>query len=131
MADCATTSRSSCASFWMEVKALYDGGAGWALTEQEQERACAVNDAFSDKSPQYQYLIEAHLSVPHYGKRWITASDLVGLRGENTGMSTRWGKALALLAKEGEIEMRKGRSRRIEYLLPMPKQSGLELDEAA
>lgn len=117
--------------FWLEVKALYNGGAGWALTEQEQERACAVNDAFSDKSPQYQYLIEAHLSVPHYGKRWITASDLVNLRGENTGMSTRWGKALTLLAKEGAIERREVRSRRVEYLLPMPKQSGLELDEAA
>ncbi|WP_421308196.1 VapE domain-containing protein [Aeromonas veronii] len=117
--------------FWLEVKALYNGGAGWALTEQEQERACAVNDEFAEKTAQYQCLVEEHIAKPHYGKRWVAASDVVNLRGEKSSMVRMWGKALALLAKEGVIEMRKGRCRRTEYLLPMPKQSDIELDEAA
>ncbi|MFM5589160.1 VapE domain-containing protein [Aeromonas rivipollensis] len=117
--------------FWLEVKSLYDAGTGWALTEQEQERACAVNDAFAEKSAQYQCLVEEHIAKPHYGKRWVAASDVVNLRGEKSSMVRVWGKALALLAKEGVIDRREGRGRRVEYLLPMPKQSGIELDEAA
>lgn len=117
--------------FWLEVKALYDGGAGWALTEQEQERACAVNDEFAEKSPQYIRIIEEHITKPHYGKAWVTVSTLVELHGEPVSMGGRWGRALTLLAKEGMIEKRCRSRGRTEYLIPMPKQSGLEIDEAA
>lgn len=117
--------------FWLEVKALYDTGAGWALTEQEQERACAVNDEFAEKSPQYIRIIEEHITKPHYGKAWVTVSTLVELHGEPVSMGGRWGRALTLLAKEGMIEKRCRSRGRTEYLIPMPKQSGIELDDAA
>lgn len=107
--------------FWLEVKALYDNGAGWALTDNEQTQASAVNDQFVEKSPQYMRIFEEHITKPHSGKRWVAASELATLHGDPVGMGTRWGKALKLLAEEGQIESRKGRANRTEYLLPMPK----------
>ena len=108
--------------FWLEVKALYDSGHGWMLTQEEQEQAKSINDPYNDKGALYEYLRD------HFAKEtenltreelnWLTAGELVkNDRKLSAHQSALIGKALSKLAKERLIPTRKGRANRTEYYL--------------
>jgi len=108
--------------FWLEVKALYDSGHGWMLTQEEQEMAKSVNDPYNDKGALYDYLRD------HFAKEtenltreelnWLTAGELVkNDRKLSAHQVALIGKALKKLASEGVIPSRKGRANRTEYYL--------------
>lgn len=112
--------------FWLEVKAHYESGATWFLDDATAALAASENDAHTDKGPYYEVIYHHHLSRPLASSEWLTASELCARHGEKLSMASNWGKALRVLASEGKLQSRRGRSNRTEYLLPVdsPKEKG-------
>lgn len=105
--------------FWLEVKALYESGFGWMLTDDILLKAKQVNEFFSDKGNWYQYILETYVQCPNSkAKRWVSAADLVNLDSKLSGVNTKQiGIALSHLYKDGLIDRREGRSRSRFFLL--------------
>ncbi|WP_447747654.1 VapE domain-containing protein [Aeromonas veronii] len=112
--------------FWLEVRERYESGATWFLDDATAALAASENDAHTDKGPYYEVIYHHHLSRPLASSEWLTASELCARHGERLSMASSWGKALRLLASEGKLQSRRGRSNRTEYLLPVdsPKEKG-------
>lgn len=117
--------------FWLEVKAKYDAGETWMLSEHTLQMAAAVNDNFTDKGSVYEFLMDYHIGKNWSDSRWLTAADVVQIHGGNPAMAREYGKALRRMASEGVIEMKEGRSRRVEYLLKYNRHDRLVLDEGS
>ncbi|MCX2533885.1 hypothetical protein OQ486_10375, partial [Plesiomonas shigelloides] len=98
-------------------------GSSWQLDERTQRIQAKVNDAYTDKGAHYDSIVDAYLGANSNTFRWFTAGELTAHQGEPASKSGPWGKALKLLAQEGLIESRTGRSRRTEYRLPVPSNS--------
>lgn len=111
---------------WLEVKSHYESGATWFLDDATAALAASENDAHTDKGPYYEVIYHHHLSRPLASSEWLTASELCARHGEKLSMASNWGKALRVLASEGKLQSRRGRSNRTEYLLPVdsPKEKG-------
>lgn len=105
--------------FWLEVKAMYDKGESWMLTDAEQMKSIKQNDRFDDKGAHYKYLFDVYAPISEDNLcMWVTAGEVVnGDRRFNSGQTGVVGKALKRLADEKIIESRQGRSRRTEYYL--------------
>ena len=105
--------------FWLEVLALYESGVSWFLDDATAALAASENDAHTDKGPYYEVIYHHHLSRPLALSEWLTASELCARHGEKLSMASNWGKALRLLASEGKLQSRKGRSNQTLYCLPI------------
>ncbi|MEN0676396.1 VapE domain-containing protein [Plesiomonas shigelloides] len=116
--------------FWLEVKELYINGSSWQLDERAQRKQAKVNDTYTDKGAHYNSIVDAYLGANSNTFRWFTAGELTAHQGESASKSGPWGKALKQLAQEGLIESKTGRSRRVEYRLPVPSNSINSVDGA-
>ncbi|WP_236271818.1 virulence-associated E family protein [Aeromonas veronii] len=105
--------------FWLEVKAKYDDGGSWYLDETTVIQAASVNDAHTDKGAWYDIICHHYLSGEYNDTKWVVASELCKLHGEKVNMATSCGKALRMLASEGKIKSKKGRSNQTLYCLPV------------
>jgi phage/plasmid primase-like uncharacterized protein len=115
--------------FWLEVKAKYDAGETWMLSEDTLQKAAAVNDNFTDKGSVYEFLMDYHVGKNWTDSGWFTAADVVQIHGGNPVMAREYGKALKRMASEGVIEMKEGRSRRVEYLLRFNRRERSSFEE--
>ena len=106
--------------FWLEIKADYDSGEGWMLTKDELKQTTAINADFQDKGTWYQWAYERFAGKPETASHdWRTAADVCSLYGHGSHNTKAVGRALALLAKEGHIKMKEGRSRiKLYYVNP-------------
>ncbi|OBU22903.1 hypothetical protein AYY22_07840 [Photobacterium kishitanii] len=105
--------------FWLEIKALYEAGFGWMLSDDIIIKAKEVNESFRDKGNWYQYIRETYVdSSSTKVKRWVSAADLVNLDSNLSGVNTKQiGIALSHLHKDSLIDRKVGRSRSCVYLL--------------
>lgn len=117
--------------FWLEVKAKYDAGEAWMLSEDTLQKAAAVNDNFTDKGSVYEFLMDYHVGKNWTDSGWFTAADVVQIHGGNPAMAREYGKALKRMASEGIIEMKEGRSRRVEYLLRYNRRDRYSFEEGS
>ena len=98
--------------FWLEIKADYDSGEGWMLTKDELKQTTAINADFQDKGTWYQWAYERFADKPETASHvWRTAADVCSICELGSHNTKAVGRALALLAKEGHIKMKDGRSR--------------------
>ncbi|WP_313050967.1 VapE domain-containing protein [Atlantibacter subterraneus] len=117
--------------FWLEVKAKYDAGETWMLSEDTLQKAAAVNDNFTDKGSVYEFLMDYHVGKDWADSGWFTAADVVQFHGGNPAMAREYGKALKRMASENIIEMKEGRSRRVEYLLRYNRRDRYSFEEGS
>lgn len=106
--------------FWLEIKADYDAGKGWMLTNDELKQTTAINADFQDKGTWYQWAYERFAGKPETASHaWRTAADVCSICEHGSHNTKAVGRALALLAKEGHIKMKEGRSRiKLYYVNP-------------
>jgi hypothetical protein len=90
------------------------------LTKDELKQTTAINADFQDKGTWYQWAYERFAGKPETASHdWRTAADVCSLYGHGSHNTKAVGRALALLAKEGHIKMKEGRSRiKLYYVNP-------------
>ncbi|WP_232323262.1 virulence-associated E family protein [Photobacterium sp. J15] len=107
--------------FWLEVKAMYDGGASWELTEAELTLIVGANDQHKFKGDYRVMLEERFLDVDMNGRayQWMKASEVCLYCDIPATKARVIGKALKGMVQDGLIESKEGRSRIVVYKLPM------------
>jgi len=116
--------------FWLEIKADYDAGNGWMLTDEELKRTTSINAEFQDKGRWYQWVYERFAGGgDSSAANWFTSADICYRYNIERGNTTQLGKALTLLAKEGHIKMKKGSGNKTLYFVN-PKADEYMSDEA-
>ncbi|PJC86010.1 virulence-associated E family protein [Vibrio sp. HA2012] len=107
---------------WLEVKALYEAGESWMLTEAELQLTQEANKIHNFK-PNWQVVLEDRFigveetSVRNY--EWMTATDVCLYCDIAKNNVRAIGKALAAMAKDGHIEKKSGRANKTLYRLPV------------
>jgi predicted P-loop ATPase len=91
--------------FWLEVKALYESGYGWMLSDDEIKMASEANEQFNDKGSWYDYILGEYLGDDRkvsFLPRWFSAAQIVSGDSKLAGKDTKLiGKALAQLERDG------------------------------
>jgi hypothetical protein len=95
--------------FWLEIKADYDAGNGWMLTDEELKRTTSINAEFQDKGCWYQWVYERFAGGGDSSAgEWLPSADICARYDIGRKNTAPLGKALTLLVKEGHIKMKKG-----------------------
>lgn len=94
--------------FWLEVKALYESGFGWMLSDDAIKMASVANEQFNDKGSWYDYILGEYIR-PDNGVNfmwsWFSAGEMVSRDQKMAARDTRLiGKALAQLERDGLLE---------------------------
>lgn len=98
--------------FWLEIKADYDAGKGWMLTNDELKQTTAINADFQDKGTWYQWAYERFAGKLETAcNAWRTAADVCSICDLGSHNTRAVGRALTLLAKDNHIKMKESRSR--------------------
>lgn len=95
--------------FWLEVKALYEHGYGWHLSNDELTQVATVNDTYSFKDSYYQSIEDrflSHSDDDNYRLEWLTATNVCALLEVSADKSRPIGRALQRLANEKRINMK-------------------------
>ena len=116
--------------FWLEIKADYDAGNGWMLTDEELKRTTSINAEFQDKGRWYQWVYERFAGGGDSSAgEWLTSADICARYDIGRGNTAEVGKKLTLLANEGHIQSKKGSGNKTFYFVN-PKADEYMSDEA-
>lgn len=116
--------------FWLEIKADYDAGNGWMLTDEELKRTTSINAEFQDKGCWYQWVYERFAGGGDSSAgEWLPSADICARYDIGRKNTAPLGKALTLLVKEGHIKMKKGSGNKTLYFVN-PKADEYMSDEA-
>lgn len=107
--------------FWLEVKAQYDSGATWMLSQEELAFFNKVNNQHKYKDDYRIMLEERFLGVSLNGRayQWLKASEVCQYCDLSSKEAKRVGRALSAMANDGLIEMRSERANVKRYKLPV------------
>lgn len=104
--------------FWLEVKHHYDSGASWVLSPEEELALAAINKPYEFKND-IRYLLEDYLSTrSNEIFKWMSSAEACTHLDLRSTDARKVGKALTLMAQEGLIDEKLGRSRTKLYYLP-------------
>ncbi|HFQ5336110.1 TPA: VapE domain-containing protein [Vibrio vulnificus] len=107
--------------FWLEVKSLYESGAGWMLSPEEQKKVDIASSCYLDKGNWYQVLLE-HLHVcassSTHTNEWLAPKQICEALNIPISNAGHVGRALKMLADEGQIETRHQNGYRM-YVFPV------------
>ncbi|MFC3094890.1 hypothetical protein DRW07_17740 [Alteromonas sediminis] len=105
--------------FWLEVKVMYENGAGWQLTDEEVKTIQQINRSFNDNGSWYDYILDALImkdSLLIDLKDWFNAGDIAQSGEDFRAQDTRQiGKALARLEQDGYLKGEKRNGNRKYY----------------
>nr|WP_087017056.1 VapE domain-containing protein [Thaumasiovibrio subtropicus] len=111
--------------FWLEIKAMYDDGASWHLTDAELEMISAINKRHNVKT-NWQEFLEDKLDIEDMEGRyltWMTSAQVCGYFEIQQSYCRQVGKALKVLAADGMIKSEQRRSRATYYEIPVIAES--------